>query len=124
MILSTTPQLNHPIKKYLGIVSGEAAVGKALLAELVGGTRDLLGVGGRSSDQETKLADAREFALEDLRMKAQLLKADAVIGVDLDIFPLHGTAVCVATGTAVLLDRNSDTPNPSTPTPRRSLQDY
>lgn len=123
MILSTTSELNNlPIKKYLGIVSGEAAVGKDFLAALVGGTRDLLG--GRSSDQESKLADAREFALDDLRMKAQLLKADAVVGIDLDIFSLHGAAVCIATGTAVLLEKNPLSPEDGSPPLRRSLQDY
>jgi len=119
MILSTTSHLeNHRIKKYLGILSGEAVVSKAFLSEILGGTNLL---GGRSPGQETKLADAREFALEDLKYKAQRLKADAVLGIDLDMFNLNGAAVCVATGTAVWLEPTStDSASPR----RRSLHDY
>jgi len=61
-------------------------------------------VGGRSGAYESKLQDARDTALRELQERAVALKADAVVGVDLDYEVVNGSMLMVsASGTAVTL---------------------
>ena len=63
MILSTTNSLEtHPIKDYLGIVSGETIIGANIFKDFFAGIRDI--VGGRSGSYEKVLREAKEIALE------------------------------------------------------------
>ncbi len=64
VIVSTTPTLEgHPIREYLGIVTGEVIVGANLFRDLFANIRDI--VGGRSGSYERILADARNQAIEE-----------------------------------------------------------
>ena len=84
--------------------AGEVIVGANIFKDLFAGIRDI--VGGRSGSYESTLRDARATALEELKMEAKALGADAVIGVDLDYETLGqgGTMLMVtASGTAVKL---------------------
>ena len=105
MILTTTPSVEgRPVRSYHGIVTGEAIVGAHLFKDLFANIRDI--VGGRSAAYEQELARARTIALDELKMAAQQLGADAVVGVDLDCEVLganNGMLVVSVSGTAVKL---------------------
>jgi uncharacterized protein YbjQ (UPF0145 family) len=117
MLLSTTPSLEgRPIRRYLGLVHGEAILGANLFRDLLASIRDL--TGGRARAYERTLEQARQMALEELTRRARLLAADAVVGVRLDVEVLGqgGMLLACATGTAVLLEGPRD-PSPLAPPP-------
>jgi uncharacterized protein YbjQ (UPF0145 family) len=104
MIIVTTPHLEgKKIKKYLGLVSGEAILGANIFKDFFAGIRDI--VGGRSAAYERELRKAKEIALEEMAENARDLGANAVIGVDLDYETINlgsGNMLMVsASGTAV-----------------------
>ena len=103
MILTTTNTLEtHPIKEYLGIVSGETIIGANIFKDFFAGIRDI--VGGRSGSYEKVLREAKEIALKEMQEQAQRLGANAVIGIDLDyetVGPNGGMLMVTASGTAV-----------------------
>ncbi|NGQ93988.1 YbjQ family protein [Brevibacillus sp. SYP-B805] len=101
MIVTTTNTLQGlEIEQYLGIVSGEVILGANVVRDFLAGITDI--IGGRSGAYESKLAEGRELALQEMKEKARRLGANGVIGVDLDFETLReGMMICVATGTAV-----------------------
>lgn len=104
MLMVTTPFLEgKKIKRYLGIVSGEAILGANLFKDIFAGIRDI--VGGRSASYEKELRRAKDMALQEMAEKARLMGANAVIGVDLDYETINlgkGNMLMVsASGTAV-----------------------
>jgi len=105
MTLTTTPSIDgKTVSTYLGIVTGEAIVGANIFRDLFANIRDI--VGGRSAAYEQELARARTIALDELKMAAQQLGADAVVGVDLDYEVLganNGMLMVSVSGTAVKL---------------------
>lgn len=105
MIITTTDQIEgRPVAEYLGLVTGEAIIGVNIFRDLFAGIRDI--VGGRASGYQKSLADARRAALDDLRAAASELRADAVVGVDLDYEVLgdkNGMLMVSVNGTAVRL---------------------
>lgn len=102
-IVSTTHHIDgRPVQKYLGVVTGEVIVGANLFRDIFASIRDI--VGGRAGAYEEVLARAREDALGEMRQRAAMLGANAVIGVDLDyqVIGSKGSMLMVsATGTAV-----------------------
>jgi uncharacterized protein YbjQ (UPF0145 family) len=106
MQVTTTPSIEgHRIKKYCGVVAGEAILGANLFKDLFAGVRDL--VGGRSATYERELQRARDIAIEEMQQKALELGANAVVGVDLDYEVLgqgNGMLMVSASGTAVIVE--------------------
>jgi len=106
MLITTTPTLEgRPIRRYAGVVSGEAIVGANIVRDLFAAVRNV--VGGRAGAYENVLADARETALAEMADAARQLGANAVVGVDLDYETLGegGSMLMVcASGTAVVVD--------------------
>ena len=105
MTLTTTPGIDgKTVSTYLGIVTGEAIVGANIFRDLFANIRDI--VGGRSAAYEQELARARTIALDEVKLAAQQLGADAVVGVDLDYEVLganNGMLMVSVSGTAVKL---------------------
>lgn len=105
MILTTTPQIEGKIiKKYCGIVTGEAIVGANIFKDLFAAIRDI--VGGRSAAYEKELQKAREIALKEVEVRAEELGANAVVGIDLDyeVVGQSGSMLMVSvSGTAVVV---------------------
>ncbi len=103
MILTTTNNLEtHPIKEYLGIVTGETIIGANIFKDFFAGIRDI--VGGRSSSYEGVLREAKDTAIKEMQEQAQRLGANAVIGIDLDyetVGPNGGMLMVTASGTAI-----------------------
>lgn len=106
MLVTTTTTLEgRKIKKYIGIVSGEAIMGANLFNDMFAGIRDI--VGGRSAAYEKELRRAKTIALEELEQQAADLGANAVLAVDLDYETIgaNGSMLMVtASGTAVIVE--------------------
>lgn len=106
MIITTTPGIEgKKITAYRGIVTGEAILGVNIFKDIFAGIRDL--VGGRSATYERELQRAREIALGELEERAQMLGANAIVGVDLDYEVLganNGMLMISASGTAVTVE--------------------
>jgi uncharacterized protein YbjQ (UPF0145 family) len=109
MLIVTTHDLQgFTVRRYVGVVTGEAILGANIFRDLFAGIRDI--VGGRSAAYEEELRKARDIALEEMSQQAQELGANAVIGVDLDYESIQmgqggGMLMVSASGTAVEIDR-------------------
>ena len=106
MIVTTTPQIEgKQIRKYCGIVTGEAILGAHLFKDFCAHIRDI--IGGRSAAYEKELQKARITALAEMQEAAEALGANAVVGVDLDYEVLGqtgGMLMVNASGTAVVVE--------------------
>ncbi len=106
LIITTTQQIDgRRVRDYLGVVTGEAILGANVFRDLFAGIRDI--VGGRSAGYEKELRRAREVAFAELEDNALKLRADAVLGVDIDYEVLgenNGMLMVSVSGTAVVLD--------------------
>ena len=106
MITTTTHTIEgRHIQQYIGLVTGEAIMGANILRDFMAGITDL--VGGRSDAYESKLADARETAIQEMQDEARRKSADAVVGIDIDYQVLganNGMLMVTATGTAVKIE--------------------
>ena len=105
MILSTTPQIEgHTIREYKGIVTGETIIGANVFRDFMAGIRDI--VGGRSASYEKVLAEAKDTSMQEMMQRAQVLGANAIVGIDIDYETIgaNGSMLMVATsGTAVVI---------------------
>ena len=83
MIITTTHELQGKrIEQYHGIVIGEAVMGANLFKDMFASIRDI--VGGRSGSYEDELTKARKIAFAELQQEAQMMGANAVVGIDID----------------------------------------
>ncbi len=107
MLCVTTDSVEgRPVKKHLGIVTGEAILGANIFRDFFAGIRDI--VGGRSAAYEQELRKAKDIALQEMQQQAAQLGANAVIGIDLDyenitVGQTGGMLMVSASGTAVVL---------------------
>ena len=105
MFSTTTNSVEgHPVREYLGIVTGEVIVGANLFRDLFASITDI--VGGRSGKYEDVLSRARKEAIGEMEAEAARLGGNAVIGVDLDyeVLGQNGSMLMVsASGTAVVI---------------------
>ena len=103
MIVTTTPQIEgHPILQYCGVVSGEVIIGANVFKDFVAGLHDFFG--GRATEYEDTLVEARENAIHEMTGRACQMGANAIVGVDVDYETVgqHGSMLMVSvTGTAV-----------------------
>ncbi|MCU0425092.1 MAG: heavy metal-binding domain-containing protein [Candidatus Kapabacteria bacterium] len=106
MIVTTTGDIQgYRIKRYLGVVTGEAIVGANMFKDMFASIRDV--VGGRSGSYENELRKAREIAFQEMEDIAMQLGANAVVGVDLDYEVLgqhNGMLMVSVNGTAVVIE--------------------
>jgi len=105
MILSTTPTIEgKAIVEYKGIVTGESIIGANIFKDFMAAMRDVFG--GRSASYEKVLREAKETALAEMQERAQLVGADAIVGIDLDyetIGEAGSMLMVTCSGTAVKL---------------------
>jgi uncharacterized protein YbjQ (UPF0145 family) len=105
VVVTTTPNIEgKKITSYRGIVTGEAIMGANIFKDLFAGIRDI--VGGRSATYERELRRAREMAMEEIKIAAAEMGANAVVGVDIDYETVGGNAsmlMVTVSGTAVVL---------------------
>ena len=107
MIITTGVSVEgYEIIKYLGIISGECALGTGFLSSLGAGVADFLG--RNSTKYSNKLIEAKDHALRQLENNASRLGANAIIGVDLDYTTFTSDIMgVIATGTAVMIQENN-----------------
>jgi len=104
MIVTTTESIEgRRVKRYLGIVSGEAVYGANLFRDVFASIRDV--IGGRAGGYETVLKDGKNAAIDDMVWEARNLGANAILAVDLDYETVGQSMLMVsANGTAVELE--------------------
>ena len=105
MLFSTTPTIEgHPIRQYMGVVTGETIIGANFIKDFMAGIRDI--VGGRSASYERVLKAARETSMNEMAQRAAAMGANAVVGIDIDYETIGqgGSMLMVSTsGTAVVI---------------------
>lgn len=105
MITTTTAVIEgKPVKRYIGIVTGEVIVGANIFRDIFASITDI--VGGRSGKYEKVLERARKEALGEMEAEAEKLGGNAVIGVDIDyeVLGKTGSMLMVScSGTAVVI---------------------
>ena len=90
MIITTTPTIQgKTITEYKGIVVGEVISGVDFVKDFAAGLTNFFG--GRSKSYEGELIEARSNALREMQHRAEILGANAVVGVDID-YEVLGTA--------------------------------
>lgn len=105
MLVTTTPTIEgHPIRNYMGLVTGETIIGANFFKDFMASVRDI--VGGRSNSYERVLREAKESAVREMEQRAAQLGANAVVGVDLDYETVGASGsmlMVTACGTAVVI---------------------
>lgn len=103
MIITTTHTIEgRKIVEYKGIVFGEVVAGVHFVKDMMAGLCNVFG--GRCNDYETELIEARENAMREMQQRAEVMDANAVVGVDIDYEVLganNGMLMVTASGTAV-----------------------
>ncbi|MCY7484523.1 YbjQ family protein [Paenibacillus alvei] len=103
MIVATTSIIQgREIVEYKDIVTGEAIMGANVVRDFLASVRDV--VGGRAGAYESKLKEAREIAMEEMKDAARRLGANAVVGIDVDYEVVReGMLMVAVSGTAVVV---------------------
>ena len=105
MTITTTPTIEgHPIREYKGLVTGETIIGANIKKDVFAGRSDI--VGGRSGSYESVLREAKDTALQEMEERAEMMGANAIVGVDLDYEALGSNSsmlMVTASGTAVVI---------------------
>ena len=104
MILTSSNTLeNKEILEYKGLVTGESLIGANIYKDIFSGVRDV--VGGRTTQYEEEIGQARDIALTSMKEKAESLGANAIIGIKISYDNLGGTMgntiLITAYGTAI-----------------------
>ncbi|MCD4643449.1 hypothetical protein AR454_03430 [Bacillus mycoides] len=101
MIVTTTNTIQgKEIIEYVDIVNGEAIMGANIVRDIFASVRDV--VGGRSGAYESKLKEARDIAMDEMKQLATQKGANAIVGIDVDYEVVRdGMLMVVVSGTAV-----------------------
>lgn len=108
MLVTTTDTIqNQSIDTYLGVVTAEVVYGTNALRDFFAGIRDA--IGGRTGSYEKVFEKGQQKAIDELKLRAEKLNADAVIGIEIDTGTINvddkGVLLLItATGTAVKLN--------------------
>lgn len=103
MLITTTPTVEgHPVQEYIGVVTGEAIMGANVVRDFFASITDI--VGGRSGAYESKLKEARDVAIDEMKNQASRLGANAIVAIDIDYEVVReGMLMVAVSGTAVRL---------------------
>jgi len=101
MIVTTTSTIQgKEIMDYIDIVNGEAIMGTNIVRDLFASVRDVLG--GRCVAYESKLKEACDIAMEEMKTLARQKNANAIVGIDVDYEVVReGMLMVAVSGTAV-----------------------
>lgn len=106
MTVTTTNNIEGKrILEYKGLVFGEVISGVDFVKDFAAGLTNLFG--GRSGSYEQELIQARYNAVKEMEKHAEMMGANAIIGVDIDyeVLGQGGNMMMVtASGTAVVTD--------------------
>ncbi|MEI4830036.1 heavy metal-binding domain-containing protein [Bacillus sp. FJAT-53711] len=101
MIVTTTSVIQgKEIIEYIDIVNGETIMGANIMRDILASVRDV--VGGRSGAYESKLKEARDIAMEEMKDLAKQKGANAIVGISVDYEVVReGMLMVAVSGTAV-----------------------
>ena len=110
LFISTTNHLdNGKAVAYHGVVSSHLVAGTGFLSDLAAGLTDIFG--GRSDAYRKHMEALYDEALDELSEKAQILGANAILGLKMDMDNISGKGMSMfmitATGTAATVEFNS-----------------
>jgi len=92
------------IKKYLGVVNGQAVLGTGFLSEIFASASDTFGK--QSKVFSDKIREAKKLAFEDMLKEALYKGANAMIGIDIDIMTIGNNMIAVSgNATAVEIEK-------------------
>jgi uncharacterized protein YbjQ (UPF0145 family) len=95
--------VSNEVDVEIDIITAECVFGMNVFRDFFAGMTDFFG--GRSEASQKILRDARKNCLQELKLEAARIKADGVLGVDLDYSEISGKGkgmlFLVASGTAV-----------------------
>lgn len=102
-IIVTTPTIHgYTVQRIIGVVTGLTARTRGMGGRFVAGIQSM--VGGEVSAFTSEIERARAEAITRVKVKAQTLGANAILGLDLETSDvLQGTVLISATGTAVVV---------------------
>lgn len=94
----------YRITSYNGVISGETVIGTGPFSELSASVSDFFGM--HSEAFSSKMRDIKENAIDQLRIRAACLEANAIIGIDFDYITFPNNMIGVsANGTAVVIEK-------------------
>ena len=94
----------YHIVDYLGICSGECALGTGFLSSLGAGFADFLGT--KSTLYSGKLKEAKDYAMNQLIEQAKSVNGNAIIGLDIDYTTFSADIMgVIASGTVVKIQK-------------------
>ncbi|MFV1006185.1 heavy metal-binding domain-containing protein [Bacillus cereus] len=101
MIAKTTTGIqDKEIIEYIDIVNGEAIMGANIVRDVFASVHDVFG--GRADAYESKLKEARDIAMDQMKELAKQKGANAIVGIDVDYEVVRDEMLIVAvSGTAV-----------------------
>lgn len=108
MLVTTTDVVQgSTVEAYLGIVTAEVVYGTNAFKDFFAGIRDV--IGGRTGSYERVFEKGQQNAIDELKQRARVLGANAIIGIEFDTGTINidarGTLILItATGTAVRLN--------------------
>ena len=103
LIVSTDEVPGHQITSVLGLVKGNTVRTRNIGMDMLAGLRNL--IGGEVNEYTKMLAEAREQAIDRMVEEAEVLGADAVVGLRFQTSMVQsGAAEMLAYGTAVRLE--------------------
>ena len=110
LFITTTNHIdNGKAVAYHGVVSSHLVAGTGFLSDLAAGFTDIFG--GRSNAYRKHMEELYDEALDEISEKAQLLGANAVLGLSIDMDNISGKGMSMfmitATGTAASVELNS-----------------
>ncbi len=106
----------YKIDEYLGVFSGESALGTGFLSSIGASLADTFGTD--SSMYSGKIGTARQNALNVLQLRAKMADGNAIIGVDLKMTAFSADIIgIIATGTVVRISKIDGTADDLTETP-------
>ncbi len=103
MLMTTTPEVEgRKIAEYIDVITAQGVLGVNAFKDVAAGMRNIFG--GRSKSYENELTAGVNSVLDELRMHATEVGADAVVGVDIDYETVGSNMLMIsASGTAVKL---------------------
>lgn len=100
MVVVTTERIEGKNLQTLGMVTGSTVQTKNAFKDIGAGFRNI--VGGEAASYTKMLAEAREIAVSRMIEKAQVMGADAIVGVRFSSSSvMQGAAEIMVCGTAV-----------------------
>ncbi|MGJ8759583.1 YbjQ family protein [Polaribacter sp. AHE13PA] len=106
IITSTNNIEGGDISKYLGVINNNVVVGTNLFSDIGASLLDIFG--GTSSSYQNKLKNIYETSIQNLKIKARNLGANAILGLSIDFDEISGgnksMFMISVSGTAVFVD--------------------